>query len=101
MDQQMADIFFSGSPQVNFHLSNSSKQSNSTSPRLVAEWKFKELDKDHDKSLSNHEIQILKTIVKKIVKPTLCANDFPVMCDKNEDERIVLEEWMECLQYEG
>ena len=97
----MADIFFSGSPQVNSHLSNSSKLINNTSPRLVAEWKFKELDKDRDTSLSNHEIQTLKAIVKKIVKPTLCANDFPVVCDKNEDEHIALEEWMECLQYEG
>ena len=63
----------------------------------VVEWKFRELDKNHDGLLRGMEVKSLNRIVRKRVKPLKCAKRFPNYCDENKDKEITEAEWSACL----
>lgn len=69
--------------------------------RIVIEWKFKRLDRDHNAALDKIEYRDLRKIVKKFVKPKRCAKNFPRSCDVDKDQIISRQEWADCLSRDG
>ena len=63
---------------------------------LVVDWKFTELDRDGDRVLEEKELERLGRLVKKLVKPTLCATSFHSRCDLDFDSSLTLHEWKTC-----
>ncbi|KAI8430761.1 hypothetical protein MSG28_000929 [Choristoneura fumiferana] len=66
-------------------------------PRAVAEWKFRELDRDRSGALQKPEYRGLRRLIKKVVKPKRCARAWARGCDGNGDGDIALTEWAACL----
>lgn len=69
----------------------------SVNSRVVAEWKFKELDRDKSDSLQKSEYRGLRRLVKKVVKPKRCARAWARGCDGDGDGEIARAEWTGCL----
>ncbi|KOB72269.1 Uncharacterized protein OBRU01_12541 [Operophtera brumata] len=66
-------------------------------PRNVANWKFRELDRDRSESLQKSEYRGLRRLIKKVVKPKRCARAWARGCDGDGDGAIARAEWIECL----
>lgn len=69
---------------------------NSTELRVV-EWKFSELDLDHDNTLSFRELRSLRRVVRRVVRPRDCARRFAKRCDANKNRRLERKEWSLCM----
>lgn len=69
---------------------------NSTELRVV-EWKFSELDLDHDNTLSFRELRSLRRVVRRVVRPRECARRFAKRCDSNKNRRLERKEWSLCM----
>lgn len=69
--------------------------------RIVLEWKFNKMDENRNGSLDKNEYRELRSIVKKAVKPTKCARQFPKSCDVDKDQSISRQEWIDCLSRDG
>uniref|UniRef100_T1JL42 Thyroglobulin type-1 domain-containing protein n=1 Tax=Strigamia maritima TaxID=126957 RepID=T1JL42_STRMM len=65
--------------------------------KRAVEWKFSELDRNGDYELDKKELQTLRRMLKKIVRPKTCARTFTKTCDQNQDRRINRAEWTLCL----
>ncbi|XP_063991212.1 SPARC-related modular calcium-binding protein 1-like [Diachasmimorpha longicaudata] len=63
----------------------------------AATWMFLSLDLNKNKVLQRG--QEWKNI-RKLLPGNKCAKRFPKLCDVNQDERISLNEWLECLNVE-
>lgn len=74
---------------------------NSDVDKVVLEWEFKRLDRDHNDLLDKSEYRDLRKIVKKAVKPKRCAKSFAKACDMNRDQFISNQEWADCLSRDG
>ncbi|XP_028035423.1 SPARC-related modular calcium-binding protein 1 isoform X2 [Bombyx mandarina] len=68
-----------------------------TESKIVAEWKFRELDRDKSDSLQKSEYRGLRKLIKKVVKPKRCARAWARGCDGNGDGEIARAEWTACL----
>lgn len=68
-----------------------------TPDKQVVEWKFTQLDRDHDGTLKRKEVRSFKKLVKRMVKPRSCAKSFVKFCDLDQDKRIRKNEWSLCL----
>ncbi|XP_028177297.1 SPARC-related modular calcium-binding protein 1 isoform X2 [Ostrinia furnacalis] len=66
-------------------------------PREVADWKFRELDRDKSDALQKSEYRGLRRLIKKVVKPKRCARAWARGCDGDGDGEIAHEEWVACL----
>ncbi|CAH0401942.1 unnamed protein product [Chilo suppressalis] len=66
-------------------------------PREVADWKFRELDRDKSDTLRKSEYRGLRRLIKKVVKPKRCARAWARGCDGDGDGEIAHEEWVACL----
>ncbi|XP_026333307.1 SPARC-related modular calcium-binding protein 2 [Hyposmocoma kahamanoa] len=66
-------------------------------PRAVAEWKFRELDRDRSGALQKSEYRGLRRLIKKVVKPKRCARAWARGCDGDGDGAIARSEWVSCL----
>ncbi|XP_072931090.1 SPARC-related modular calcium-binding protein 1 isoform X2 [Epargyreus clarus] len=66
-------------------------------PRAVADWKFRELDRDRSGSLQKSEYRGLRRLIKKVVKPKRCARAWARGCDGDGDGEIARAEWAGCL----
>ncbi|XP_045458416.1 SPARC-related modular calcium-binding protein 1 [Melitaea cinxia] len=66
-------------------------------PRAVADWKFKELDRDRGGTLQKSEYRGLRRLIKKVVKPKRCARAWTRGCDADGDSEIAKAEWASCL----
>ncbi|XP_049884957.1 SPARC-related modular calcium-binding protein 1 isoform X3 [Pectinophora gossypiella] len=66
-------------------------------PRAVAEWKFRELDRDRSGALQKSEYRGLRRLIKKVVKPKRCARAWARGCDGDADGEIARAEWVACL----
>ncbi|XP_013189131.1 SPARC-related modular calcium-binding protein 1 [Amyelois transitella] len=69
----------------------------STDPRAVADWKFRELDRDKSGSLQKSEYRGLRRLIKKVVKPKRCARAWAPGCDGDGNGEIARAEWTACL----
>ncbi|XP_038071538.1 SPARC-related modular calcium-binding protein 1-like isoform X2 [Patiria miniata] len=67
------------------------------SQKRVIEWKFTELDSNADMELDRKELNSLRRMMKKILKPKKCAKTFVEHCDLDQDGRIAKTEWSFCL----
>ncbi|XP_022090969.1 SPARC-related modular calcium-binding protein 1-like isoform X2 [Acanthaster planci] len=67
------------------------------SQKRIIEWKFTELDSNGDMELDRKELNSLRRMMKKILKPKKCAKTFVEHCDLDRDERIAKTEWSFCL----
>ncbi|CAH2035228.1 unnamed protein product, partial [Iphiclides podalirius] len=65
--------------------------------RAVAEWKFRELDRDRSGTLQKSEYRGLRRLIKKVVKPKRCARAWARGCDGDGDGEIARAEWAACL----
>lgn len=65
--------------------------------KRAIEWKFTELDRNGDHDLDKKELQALRRMLKKVVRPRSCARTFSRACDQNLDRRISRSEWSLCL----
>ncbi|XP_059156233.1 SPARC-related modular calcium-binding protein 1-like isoform X2 [Physella acuta] len=65
--------------------------------KAVVLWKFDELDVNKDGKLKFKEIRKFKKMVKKLMKPKLCAKDFLNFCDKKTARTIDRSDWTLCL----
>ncbi|CAF4745054.1 unnamed protein product [Pieris macdunnoughi] len=66
-------------------------------PRDVADWKFRELDRDRSGTLQKSEYRGLRRLIKKVVKPKRCARAWARGCDGDGDGEIARAEWSDCL----
>ncbi|XP_032527939.2 SPARC-related modular calcium-binding protein 1 [Danaus plexippus] len=66
-------------------------------PRGVADWKFRELDRDRSGTLQKSEYRGLRRLIKKVVKPKRCARAWARGCDGDGDGEIARSEWAACL----
>ncbi|XP_050684188.1 SPARC-related modular calcium-binding protein 1 isoform X2 [Leptidea sinapis] len=66
-------------------------------PRSVADWKFKELDRDRSGMLQKSEYRGLRRLIKKVVKPKRCARAWARGCDGDGNGEIARSEWVGCL----
>lgn len=66
-------------------------------PRTVADWKFRELDRDRSEALQKSEYRGLRRLIKKVVKPKRCARAWARSCDGDGDGDIAHTEWVTCL----
>ncbi|CAG4942075.1 unnamed protein product [Colias eurytheme] len=66
-------------------------------PRSVADWKFRELDRDRSGTLQKSEYRGLRRLIKKVVKPKRCARAWARGCDGDGDGEIARAEWAGCL----
>ncbi|CAB3225252.1 unnamed protein product [Arctia plantaginis] len=66
-------------------------------PRTVADWKFRELDRDRNDALQKAEYRGLRRLIKKVVKPKRCARAWARGCDGDGDGEIAHSEWVACL----
>ncbi|XP_021187916.3 SPARC-related modular calcium-binding protein 2 isoform X4 [Helicoverpa armigera] len=69
----------------------------SPEPRAVADWKFRELDRDRSDALQKSEYRGLRRLIKKVVKPKRCARAWARGCDGDGDGEIAHAEWVACL----
>ncbi|XP_022832943.1 SPARC-related modular calcium-binding protein 2 isoform X4 [Spodoptera litura] len=69
----------------------------SPEPRVVADWKFRELDRDRSDALQKSEYRGLRRLIKKVVKPKRCARAWARGCDGDGDGEIAHAEWVACL----
>ncbi|XP_030854644.1 SPARC-related modular calcium-binding protein 1 isoform X8 [Strongylocentrotus purpuratus] len=65
--------------------------------KQVIEWKFGSLDENEDANLDSKELKPLLRLMKKIIKPKVCAKDFVKICDLDADDRLTEMEWSLCL----
>ncbi|XP_055879815.1 SPARC-related modular calcium-binding protein 2-like isoform X4 [Biomphalaria glabrata] len=65
--------------------------------KAIVLWKFNELDKNKDGKLKFKEIRHFKKMVKKLIKPKPCAQEFLNFCDKKPDRTIEKADWTLCL----
>lgn len=65
--------------------------------KQVIEWKFGSLDENEDENLDSKELKPLLRLMKKIIKPKVCAKDFVKICDLDADDRLTEMEWSLCL----
>jgi len=63
---------------------------------VVVEWKFSELDSNHDSVIDHRELDKLGRLVKKLVRPVSCATSFHTRCDVDFDSSLTLHEWRTC-----
>lgn len=63
----------------------------------AAVWKFCDLDESHDRSVSIHELFPIRAPLMSLEH---CIEPFLKSCDPNDDHRITLKEWGNCLQLE-
>ncbi|KAL4237371.1 SPARC-related modular calcium-binding protein 1 [Mactra antiquata] len=81
--------------------SSSNKQTNGDrAPNLaeqVVEWKFSHYDDNSDSLLQRKEVNALRRLVKKFIKPRSCAKRFLKFCDNDNDKVITKREWSLCL----
>jgi Fe2+ or Zn2+ uptake regulation protein len=61
----------------------------------AAIWKFCDLDKGHDRSVSRHELFPIRAPLLSLEH---CISPFLEGCDSNNDHRITLLEWGKCLE---
>ncbi|XP_075990733.1 SPARC related modular calcium binding-like protein magu isoform X4 [Anticarsia gemmatalis] len=74
-----------------------SEAAGNAEPRTVADWKFRELDRDRSDALQKSEYRGLRRLIKKVVKPKRCARAWARGCDGDGDGDIAHEEWVACL----
>ncbi|XP_022653057.1 SPARC-related modular calcium-binding protein 2-like [Varroa destructor] len=72
-------------------------QSNNVTYARAAEWKFRQLDRDSDLMLEDREYRDLKRLVKRLVEPRPCARNFIKYSDRDNNEIITAQEWMNSL----
>ena len=68
-----------------------------TIEKRVIDWKFDQLDKNHDGYLNRREFRVLRRLVRKVVRPKRCTKNFPRLCDSDQDRKISRSEWSVCL----
>lgn len=61
----------------------------------AAIWKFCDLDKEGDRSISRHELFPIRA---PLIALEHCIAPFLEGCDTNDDHRITLQEWGSCLE---
>jgi secreted protein acidic and rich in cysteine len=61
----------------------------------AAVWKWCDLDIEHDRSVSRHELFPIRA---PLVSLEHCIAPFLESCDKDDDHRITLKEWGNCLE---
>uniref|UniRef100_H2YSB9 EF-hand domain-containing protein n=1 Tax=Ciona savignyi TaxID=51511 RepID=H2YSB9_CIOSA len=62
--------------------------------RDVAQWKFTQLDRNHDGKLSNKEIKRFRFALMPLEH---CAKQFYRICDTDRNKKVTNDEWTECL----
>ncbi|XP_052766737.1 SPARC-related modular calcium-binding protein 1-like isoform X9 [Mya arenaria] len=68
-----------------------------TLEKQVVEWKFSQYDSNGDNLLQIKEVNGLKRLVKKFIKPRSCAKRFLKFCDPDKNKLIERQEWSICL----
>jgi hypothetical protein len=63
----------------------------------AAIWKWCDLDREHDRSVSRHELFPIRAPLMALEH---CIAPFLEGCDTNNDHRISLQEWGKCLELE-
>lgn len=63
----------------------------------VIDWKFNNLDTDHNNKITRKEISVLKKLTENLVQPKACARRFTKYCDLDADKKISRSEWSVCL----
>lgn len=63
----------------------------------MVEWKFTEYDINGDNYLQIKEVNSLRRLVKKFIKPRSCAKRFLKFCDPDKNKLIERREWSRCL----
>lgn len=61
----------------------------------AAVWKWCDLDAEHDRSVSRHELFPIRA---NLLSLESCIAPFFENCDQNDDHRITLKEWGRCLE---
>lgn len=61
----------------------------------AAVWKWCDLDLSHDRSVSRHELFPIRAPLMSLEH---CIAPFLESCDPNDDHRITLQEWGNCLK---
>ncbi|XP_052746740.1 SPARC-related modular calcium-binding protein 1 isoform X3 [Bicyclus anynana] len=80
-----------------FDRARSSEGGAAKDSQTVADWKFRELDRDKSGTLQKSEYRGLRRLIKKVVKPKRCARAWTRGCDGDGDGAIAREEWAACL----
>ncbi|XP_041986637.1 SPARC-related modular calcium-binding protein 2 isoform X2 [Aricia agestis] len=80
-----------------FERTRSDQRAVNAEPRAVADWKFRELDKDRSDTLQKSEYRGLRRLIKKVVKPKRCARAWARGCDGDGNGEIARAEWANCL----
>lgn len=68
-----------------------------TLEKQVVEWKFSQYDDNNDNLLQRKEVNSLRRLVKKFIKPRSCAKRFLKFCDPDKNKVIERREWSLCL----
>ncbi|XP_052276093.1 SPARC-related modular calcium-binding protein 1-like isoform X4 [Dreissena polymorpha] len=68
-----------------------------TIEKQVVEWKFSQYDLNKDNLLQIKEVNALRRLVKKFIKPRSCAKRFLKFCDPDRNKLIERQEWSICL----
>lgn len=66
----------------------------------MVEWKFDQYDTNADNLLQMKEVNSLRRLVKKFIKPRSCAKRFLKFCDPDKSKEIERREWSTCLGVE-
>lgn len=61
----------------------------------AAIWKWCDLDQEHDRSVSRHELFPIRAPLMSLEH---CIAPFLESCDQDDDHRITLKEWGKCLE---
>lgn len=63
----------------------------------AATWNFVVLDKNKNKVLERKEWKAFRSLVSSTKQLRRCGKKLPRYCDVNNDRRISIAEWLECL----
>ncbi|XP_055918781.1 SPARC-related modular calcium-binding protein 2 isoform X1 [Eupeodes corollae] len=77
------------------------KDASIPSDNTVLEWKFRNLDSNGNTVLDKSEYRELKKAVKRAVKPRRCSRGFGKFCDVDDDDKLSLLEWTNCISKDG
>lgn len=80
-----------------FDTSEGATDQSSDIERRAVERKFHELDTNQDSFLQKKELNTMKRLMRKLIKPKVCVKSFTEHCDLNYDDMIAESEWMFCL----